>query len=146
VLTPTGVGVTNYGVQIAAIPGQVGAYRDVVLDFTSGTVIDGLAGGNSLAFTSGKLDYAGPATGPGSLNLIGAFGSNSSALPASLTTAGLVQTLQIPITLNMNDGAGLVQTLQGTIVATRPVPEPSTSLLIAFGAAGLWWTRRWRQH
>ena len=33
----------------------------------------------------------------------------------------------------MNDGAGLIQTLQGTIVAVRPVPEPSSWLIIAIG-------------
>jgi hypothetical protein len=141
--TPAGVGVTNYGVQIAAIPGQVGAYRDLVLDLTSGAATNGVAGGQNLAFTSGKLDYAGPATGPGSLNLIGASAPNSNASLVTLTTAGLIQTLRIPLTLNMNDGAGLVQTLDGVVVATRAVPEPSSLLIIALGLAGLVCARKY---
>jgi hypothetical protein len=144
VIAPPGVGETNYGVAIAAIPGQVGAYRDVALDFTGGTATNGVAGGQTLAFILGKLDYAGPATGPGSLNLIGASGSNTSPSPVSFTTAGLVQTLQIPITLTMNDGAGLIQTLQGTIVATREVPEPSTWWLFMVGGAAFCVARQWR--
>ena len=142
VIVPAGVGVTNYGVQIAAIPGQVGAYRDVILDITSGSATDGVAGGQTWAFSSGKLDYAGPATGPGSLSLIGAAAPNASLLPISLSTVGLEETLRIPLMLTMNDNAGLIQTLQGEIVAVRAVPEPSTIALIAWGGLTLVVARR----
>jgi hypothetical protein len=143
--TPAGIGVTNYGVAIAAIPGQVGAYRDLILDLTGGAATNGVAGGQTLAFSAGHLDYDGPATGPGSLNLIGASAVNSSAALASLTTAGLVQTLRIPVMLNMNDGAGLIQTLDGTIVATRAVPEPSSALTLAVGVCLAWLMGRRRR-
>ena len=95
VITPPGLGVTNYGVQIAAIPAR-SRHRDLVLDITSsGHQRGGRA--ESLAFTSGKLDYAGPATGAGSLNLSSApWSVNSSGLPVSLATAGLEERLRFP--------------------------------------------------
>jgi hypothetical protein len=145
VIVPAGIGVTNYGVQIAAIPGQIGAYRDVILDIPGGSAANGVAGGQTWAFSSGKLDYDGPATGPGSLTLIGVSAPNASLSPVSLSTVGLEETLRIPLMLTMNDNAGLIQTLQGEIVAVRAVPEPSTIALIAWGGLTLVVARRRRK-
>jgi hypothetical protein len=128
--TPAGVGVTNYGAQVAAIPGQVGALRNIVLDLTGGTASDGVAGSETLAFTSGKLDYAGPATGNGSLSLVNLSSLNSSTTPVSLITAGQVQTLTLPIAVTFDDGSGVIQTYTGSIVSLRTIPEPSSGVLL----------------
>ncbi|HEY2951331.1 MAG TPA: hypothetical protein VGK40_02045, partial [Verrucomicrobiae bacterium] len=124
----------NYGVAIPSI-GQLGAYRTLSFDILSGTVMNGGAPAVTLAYSGGVLDYAGPATGPGFLAFTGITGSDSSALPATLTTAGGVETLTLPFTFAISDPSGLQQTFDGTIVASRPVPEPSPLLLGLVGGA-----------
>jgi hypothetical protein len=115
--------------------GEFGAYRTLAFDILSGTVMNGGAPAVTLAYSGGVLDFAGPATGPGQLSFTGITGSDSSALPASLTTAGGNETLMLPFTFAVTDPNGVQQTFDGTIVASRPVPEPSPLLLGLAGGA-----------
>ena len=72
----------NYGVAIPGI-GELGAYRNVAFNILSGVVMDDAAPSLTLSYTSGVLDYAGPATGPGQLNFAGVSGTDSSGTSGS---------------------------------------------------------------
>jgi hypothetical protein len=129
---PIGFGVGNYGVAIPSIA-EFGAYRNLVLDILSGSFSSGGSPTIQLAFTSGGLDYDGPQTGAGTVPLTGLMGPDTSALPAMLSTIGGIETLSIPVSFSFSGANGLLQSLDGTIVAFRPVPEPSP---LALGLAG----------
>ena len=128
----------NYGVMIPAI-GEFGAYRSIIFDIPSATIMNNAAPGGTLMFLQGVLDYAGPATGPGQLNFASVSGGNNSQGLVSLTSNGGIETLSLPFTFAMSDANGLQQTFDGTIVATRTlaVPEPSLLLLGLVGGVML---------
>ena len=128
-------GTDNYGiVTVAATPLGVlsAALRNTALDITTGTVSDGtVPAGMNLEVLPGAF---------GDITLFGAAGTdgagaNSTSLTASLTTAGGVETLVLPITRITGTSAHFE--LIGMLVATRAVPEPSTIVLVAVGVFGL---------
>lgn len=135
-------GLDNYGIQtVSATPTTGGvvfvALRNTSYDITTGTLSDGVApSGMNLQIPNIPIP-----TGPfGDVTLLGALttaggGSNSTTVPASLTTSGGIETLVIPITRITGTSAHFVTI--GQITATRAVPEPSTIALGAVGALGL---------
>jgi len=120
-------------VSIPAIS-EIGAYRNLTLDILSGSFSSGSAASIQFGFSSGILDYSGPQTGVGQVPFAGIMGPDSSGQAATLSTAGSVETLRIPVSFSFSGANGLAQSLDGTIVAFRPVPEPSPALL---GLAGV---------
>ncbi len=141
---PAGGGVVdNYGV-LVTLAGAQGAFRDIGMDL-SGSVTAGSAPVTStLTFTGGVLDYFAPPLNPqnGSVPLTGGVASNVAGGLVTITQAAGIETLTIPVNITYDIAGGSSQTFQGTLVATRPVPEPSLSLL---ALAGLSLIRR-RRH
>lgn len=132
---PFGQGfVTGYGIVTVN-----GAYRNLVLDITAGTVTSGAApAGMTLAFTGGKLDWgATTGLGPtgGTSSLVGVSGANTSALLASLDAGtGYGSTLILPVTFHTT-GSNRAEDWTGTIVAV--IPEPSAIAMLAVGLVAL---------
>lgn len=126
----------NYGVTNGALPV---AFRDIVIDITAGTLQHGAAPvGMDLpvAFYLDSLLQAGAATDET---------PNTTAAFASLVTAGNVETLTIPILRDSGIGGPLHIVIEGQIVASRVVPEPSSLALgglSLLAAAGCVWRRR----
>lgn len=136
--TPTAFpGTDNYGIKtITATPTTGGvifaALRNTVFDLTAGTVQDALIpSGVNLQVLPGAFASV---TLFGSLGTAGA-GADSTGVAASLTTSGGIETLTLPITRITGTSAHIV--LIGQIVATRPVPEPSTIALAGMAAVGI---------
>ena len=128
----------DYGLQAVGLFADL-AIRELVADLTGGPApLTGdtfSAGGLTLRTTGGTIDVYSPYFGAGSDPLGNTSGANAD-LPASLTTAGDVQTLTIPVnvtmpfTLNTPNDSSI--TLTGTLVGTAAVPEPA-----CLGAAGV---------
>jgi len=131
---PAGAGVENYAVTIpAGLGGGSIAFRDMVFDITSGSVLSGSPSSATFAFTAGHGDYDAAAFGVGSLDLTGeAPVANASGANATITVVGLTETLTIPISLTYTGDVNA--TFTGQLIATRTIPEP-TSLVL--GLAGL---------
>lgn len=132
---PAGAGLENYGGQVVAY-GAIAASRDLSFDFTAGSISHNVAPGGTSTITmlTGHSDYfVPPATSSSSLS-IGDFSQNNSASLVSISRALGVETLTLPMMFTFSTDSGVIQTLTGTLVATRPVPEPTTAVL---GAAGL---------
>lgn len=151
---------SDYGFQADAgnvlIGSMTGAARDSQFQLTSGglpttpagsgfefdvatSVATGIAGvvdfgGSPAGSILGALDgYAEPLTGVTSTSITGAGGNL-----ATFATDGFVETLTLPLAIYYQDFVGTAEfdfTLEGTIVATRYVPEPATMLLLAAGTA-----------
>ena len=126
------------------------AGRDFAFDLSGGpaTLTGGsfAAGGLTLEVLSGTVDYRvvfGSAT-PGTRDLTNGSATNSGGL-GSLTVADGVETLTIPVTATYTftqDGVVADVLLEGQIVATRAIPEPTG--LAALGGLGLLAARRRR--
>lgn len=133
---PGGFGVENYGGQVPAFS-AVAAARDMVFDFTAGSVTHGVAaaGTNTVTTLVGRSDYfVAPATS-GISSFVGAVALNQSPGIVSIAESAGVETLSLPLSFTYASSNGLVQTFTGTLVATRPVPEPTSALLAAAGVA-----------
>ncbi len=73
----------------------------------------------------------------GQASLVGQSGADVATTPVSLTTSGGIETLVLPvIRLPVAGTPGQIY-IEGTIVATRAVPEPSTMALASFAVIGL---------
>ncbi|MGI8603305.1 MAG: hypothetical protein ACR2OZ_09935 [Verrucomicrobiales bacterium] len=132
----------NYGVAIPAPVNATGAYRRFTLDLPSGAVIHGAppAGGSTFSITEGFLDYNAPPANPpsGTVNFAGRIGVNVSNSNVSITQSGGIETLTLPVSFTFTDSGDTVsQTLDGTLVATRIIPEPSLPLLSVLATAAL---------
>jgi len=136
---PTGTGfVTGFGLVTIN-----GAYRDLTLDITAGTVVNGAApAGMTLQFTAGKLDWGAASAVPpytpiagGTSSLIGVNGANTDANLATLTPTMLV----LPVTFHTT-GSNRYEDWTGTIVAV--IPEPAAAGLVGFGLLALATLRR----
>ena len=133
---PVGSGVENYGGQVPAFS-AVAAARDMVFDFTSGSVTHGVsaAGTSTVTTLVGRSDYfVAPATS-GSSSFVGAVALNQSPGIVSIAELAGVETMSLPLSFTYASSNGLVQTFAGTLVATRTVPEPTSALLAAAGVA-----------
>ena len=133
---PAGAGVDNYGV-LVTLAGAQGAFRNIAIDF-SGSVTAGSAPvASTLTFTAGALDYFAPPLNPqnGSVALTGGIASNVAPGSVTLTQAAGIETLTIPVSITYDIVGGSSQTFQGSIVATRVVPEPSLGILALTGLA-----------
>jgi hypothetical protein len=141
---PAGSGVDNYAVTVnAAAGGGSIAFRDLVFDISGGTATHGAPTTATFLITAGKADYNAPAFGAGSLPLPGASAANSSASPVSLVTAGLTETLTLPVTLVFpGDASTPSTTFTGQFVLERTIPEPTSLVLAAAGLAGIFRRRR----
>ena len=139
--TPTssvGGAVENYGLLVSqAIGGGQIGFRNVAFDLTTGSIVTGAPPASPVAFTAGFADYNIPALGAGAVGTLPLSGSttpNTSPANATISVAGLTETLTLPVSLSYAAGGGVIITFDGTIVATRAVPEPAVSL---FGLLGL---------
>jgi PEP-CTERM motif len=107
--------------------------RDLLLTIPQGTIQDGMAPMNmQLQITAGRLSSNVAA----SSGLAGDPSDNMTLLPASLTNDGVTETLVIPYTSSGATSTGST-TVSGVLVATRPIPEPSTVVLASLGVAGM---------
>ncbi len=127
-------GVDNYGGAIPAI-GATLSFRSINFDLLSGGVVSGTPSTAPLQFTSGHADYFAPPLNPtnGTVDFIGETAANTSALNATLLTAGSVETLTIPVIVFYP--GDLSATFTGQIVAVRNIPEPTSLMLAAMGLA-----------
>lgn len=128
--------VDNYAAAVPPNPfGITGtiAFRNIVFDILEGAATHGSPTTATFAFTSGHFDYDSPPPGPGTGDddLDGIAGPNFSAGNVSLLTEGSVETLRIPVLLAFQ-GDVSVQ-IEGQLVATRVIPEPSSAALLALG-------------
>lgn len=132
---PAGSGVENYGGQVVAY-GAIAASRDLSFDFTAGSITHGVApgGASTVTMLTGHSDYFVPPSTSSSSLSIGDFSQNNSASLVSISQSLGVETLTLPMMFTFSTDSGVIQTLTGTLVATRSVPEPTTAML---GAAGL---------
>ena len=139
---PTSGGVANYGVAVPGILG-VAAFRDLAFDFTTGSITNGMAPtGSGVTVLSGGMDYfVQPATS-GFSSSAGKTATNIATALVSLSISGNIETLSLPYRTTNTGSNGLVQTFTGTLVATRPVPEPSSAALLLCGVAALVRRRR----
>ena len=147
----TPAGIQNYGVTASGVVPTFGGlttingvYLDMVLDITAGTAQDGLAPGAILIKYTGGSVFGGVAAPVGNLptsaNLTSiAAASNTSGSLVSLP--GAYTTLTLPVLFTTTGGSGRFETWTGTIVADL-VPEPATSMMVAFGAGLLLLSRR----
>ncbi len=140
---PLGPGMDNYSGQVPAF-GAVAAYRDLAFGFTSGSVTHGVApmGTSTVTMLSGRSDYfLAPAT-TGNSMLAGDAWPNQSTTLVSIQELAGVETLRLPVRFTFTSGSGPTQTFDGTLIATRPVPEPATGVLLFAGLAFLAQRRR----
>ncbi len=152
---PIGFEAGNFGVQANGfvtgygVANIKGAYKDIVLDLTSGTVQNGLApSGQNVNPTAGTLDY-------GIVLNANPFQANSSSIvgKGGLNVATGIATfdgtvLTLPVQFSSPTYANRNETYTGVIVADIvPAPEPSTLALAGLGAAGFagWSFRRSRK-
>jgi hypothetical protein len=131
------------------------AVRSAVVDFSSSPTVTLTPTGpgtftfpanQTVTFLTGSVDYRDSAglVAPGTSDLTGKSGTNSPAGPATFTSlGGNLFSLSYPVdaTINATIQAGVTATIriQGTINAQGtivPVPEPSLTVSVCFGAFG----------
>ncbi len=131
-------------------PDAVGVTRNLTFSVASGSahVLAGMGPstfavtGDTFAATSGVVD-----TNIGSQYNASTLGSiaNTAAAAGSLSLAGDVETLTVPVKLNMqfmDQGITITLNVEGSVVATRTVPVPGS--LAVLGLGGLVAIRRRR--
>ena len=146
-----GTAPAQYGLNIAVgtLETGVGAVRGMVTDATSDPI--GLASGTfdasqvMLSISTGGLDYnlTGFSPASGNADLTGNSGTNA-ATGGLYTSDGSTATLTLPVYVDVpvtvmvgTLALPLDAILQGQIVATAAVPEPTTLSLLALGLLGL---------
>jgi len=147
----------DYGftVSLGFLGTVLAAARDVALDATTAGPLTVGAGGAlsgsaiDFSFVGGEVDFNGAGT-VGERSLVGETGPNDAAAPATLTSAGLVETLTIPVsatfTTSFVSSDDTTLSVTGTLVATRTVvPEPATLSVAAAGVGLLAAHRRRRR-
>jgi hypothetical protein len=136
----------DYGFTFDQPPFDTGraAIRNLILDMTSGVLPrtgTSIPSGQNLVVDSGVIDYRieGLNNDNDRENQSGEFAINEAG-PGTLTVVGNIETLTMPITaryfFTTIDISDARLTATGQIVATRVIPEPaSTALLAAAGVA-----------
>jgi hypothetical protein len=136
-LPATNPGTDNFGIVATGTPaGTIDvAIRNWVFTILSGTASNGQlpsAGSIVLSTTSGYQQNS----VSGQASLVGQSGADVANTPVSLTTSGGIETLVLPvIRLPVSGTPGQIY-IEGTIVATRAVPEPSTLALAGLALMG----------
>ncbi len=145
---PPGPGsVDVFGMRTFANAGSVADNRmyDLTLDLLSGVLSDGSAFSGIVAY-SGNSGGIFPFFDPAPLALAGAPGNNTAPGLVSLSSAGVVETLTIPINANLRyaraNGTGVETRLTGSIVATRIIPSPGAPAALAIAATATLRRRR----
>ena len=141
-ITPLGVGEQNIGL-FGATAGIIGqniniSANDLSLDIPAGTATNGAVPVGMTIKTAtgtGYSDFAALAT----FSLTRAGDLNITPNLVSLTNNGLIETLVLPFRTSVTNTSigGTVTVTTGVIVATRPIPEPSTFVLAGLGIAGM---------
>ncbi|MBC8108116.1 MAG: hypothetical protein H7Z14_16135 [Anaerolineae bacterium] len=128
-----GTALANYGIlaNLAPFGTGIAAIRGLVLDITSGTINLGgtsIPSQQTLAVSSGNIDYS-SAVAFGRQDMSGNSASNAGTAGSLISSVG-TSTLTIPVnftitqsTITTND---TILTVTGTLLATRPVPEPGS--------------------
>ncbi len=145
----------NYGITFGGnFSSYVGAARDFILDLNSASLP--VSGGGT--FAANTIDYTADSgvlqtelNGGGNFDsesFVGNVGNNQASSNGTVTTAGGVETLTLPVnTFFLFSGFGDFDSsfrLSGTLVATRNVVVPEPVGLSALAAAGLLLARRRR--
>lgn len=128
----TPAGVDNYGAWTFALGPSSAENRlfDIVLDITTGSATSGSATTATFAYLASSRVITPFVNGNTPYTLTGAQ-TNSSASLVQLQTVGVTETLTLPVRLfnivngTPQSGALLYTTLEGTIVASRAIPEPA---------------------
>ncbi len=120
---------------------------DVVLDLVSGSLTHGTAFSGNVAFIGGGGIFPFFSPDPRSLIYFPVNNGSAGPVPAvSITSDGTVDTLTIPINVNLaatsDDRSFVLARLTGTLVATSVIPAPGASVVLAL--AGLAMARRRR--
>jgi hypothetical protein len=137
----------QYGLNVILIDSGPVALRGLLADLTSPGGPIGLLAGTfnagqvTLGTTAGSADYnlVGAATAFGNSSLAGQSGPNDPGL-GTVTTLGGITTITIPISVDVPlvvSGIPLDAIFTGQIVASLPVPEPSTLILAGLSLLGL---------
>jgi formylglycine-generating enzyme len=142
--SPSGSGSDSYGFTAewaTPLGTRAVAIRDLEVTFYSGTVSDGAVPSLLAMNVSGHADSDLHGLTPAIQALFtpwdignGDLKYNTTSTAASLTTSGGIETLVIPVHYFDDEGGDKTTILDGQIVATRVVPEP-TGLILAVCAS-----------
>lgn len=131
-------GVDNYGAWTFALGPSSAENRlfDILLDITTGSATSGFATTATFAYLGSSQAITPFVNGNNPYTLAGAQNNSSPSL-VQLQTVGVTETLTLPVRLfnivngTPQGGTLLYTTLEGTIVASRAIPEPVFAGVVA---------------
>ena len=138
----TPAGVDNYGAFTFALGPSIAENRlfNIVLDLTGGSATSGSPSTATFAYLNSSQAITPFVNGNNPYTLTGAQSSSSPSL-VQIQTVGVIETLTLPVRLSNivngtpQPGTLLYTTLEGTIVASRVVPEPGVAGVLALVGA-----------